>query len=236
MLKLLVILQVLRVLAIGNSFSIDALEQSFVPICQAEGVTAVVGNLYIPSCSLSMHAENARHDSVAYSFRTCVDGQHWDTIPASIRMALAAQPWDVITLQQASNESGVAASYEPHLGYLIDYVQAHARTRENGEKPMIAWHQTWAYPLDSRYAPFAQWDYDQSRMYDSIVSCTERLLRDHTEIAFVIPVGAAVQAHRQLHPDEQLCRDGLHLSFDQGRPLAARVWLETIRHAITNTK
>lgn len=43
---------VLRILAIGNSFSEDALEQEFYPIAQAGGVKVIVGNMYIAGCSI----------------------------------------------------------------------------------------------------------------------------------------------------------------------------------------
>ncbi|MDE5625793.1 MAG: DUF4886 domain-containing protein, partial [Muribaculaceae bacterium] len=41
---------VVRILAIGNSFSEDAVDQYFHEICAAAGKKVVVGDLYIPGC------------------------------------------------------------------------------------------------------------------------------------------------------------------------------------------
>ena len=40
--------KVVRILAIGNSFSEDAVDQYFHEICEAAGKRVVVGDLYIP--------------------------------------------------------------------------------------------------------------------------------------------------------------------------------------------
>ena len=48
----------LKVLAIGNSFSEDAVEEHLSSLAQAEGLTVVIGNMYIGGCSLQRHANN----------------------------------------------------------------------------------------------------------------------------------------------------------------------------------
>lgn len=50
-----------RILAVGNSFSEDAIEQNLHEIAQAAGVTTVVGNLFIGGCSLERHVECMNH-------------------------------------------------------------------------------------------------------------------------------------------------------------------------------
>ena len=68
--------KVVKILAIGNSFSVDALEQHFYDLAKAEGKTVVVGNLFIGGCSLQRHLDNAINDKPAYSYRKiCSDGQ-----------------------------------------------------------------------------------------------------------------------------------------------------------------
>ena len=230
--RLLIVLQIVRVLAIGNSFSIDALEEQFVPVCREAGFTPVVGNLYIPSCTLEMHARNLRGDSANYSFRTWgIQGEKWDTTTTSIREALRAVDWDVISMQQGSHESGRMASYEPYLTILIDSV------RKICPKAKLAWHETWTYPRHSTYRYFEQWGRDQKRMYDSILYCTVHALARHPEISLLIPTGTAIQNARRVyykqHPDstgvDPYCRDGLHLSHGKGRRIAAETWLKAIQ-------
>ena len=45
----------LRILAIGNSFSQDAVEQNLYEICAAAGQQVIIGNMYIPGCSIDKH-------------------------------------------------------------------------------------------------------------------------------------------------------------------------------------
>lgn len=42
----------IKILAIGNSFSEDAIEQYLHELAYADGIETVIGNLYIPGCSL----------------------------------------------------------------------------------------------------------------------------------------------------------------------------------------
>ena len=71
----------LRVLAIGNSFSVDALEQEMYPLAVAGGKQIVIGNLYIPGCPVEKHYNNMKYDRHAYSYRKIgLDGRT-DTIP-----------------------------------------------------------------------------------------------------------------------------------------------------------
>ena len=58
----------LRVLAIGNSFSRDAVEQNLHELGTADGVVLIVGNMYIAGCSLERHYNNAVGDAAAYEY------------------------------------------------------------------------------------------------------------------------------------------------------------------------
>ena len=57
-----------RILAVGNSFSEDAIDQYFHELCEAAGKRVIIGNLYIGGCSLERHLLNARTDSLAPLF------------------------------------------------------------------------------------------------------------------------------------------------------------------------
>lgn len=59
---------VLKILTIGNSFSVDCMQFVY-EIAQAAGVEKVkLGNLYISGCSLEKHLTNAKSDAKAYTF------------------------------------------------------------------------------------------------------------------------------------------------------------------------
>ena len=55
----------IRVLAIGNSFSEDAVEQYLYELGQDAGVDFVIGNLYIGGCPLQRHWNNVENDAPA---------------------------------------------------------------------------------------------------------------------------------------------------------------------------
>lgn len=109
---------VVRILAIGNSFSEDAVDQYFHEICAAAGKKVVVGDLYIPGCPLERHHLNALADSAAYRFRRIgLDGATITASPVKLGTALASDEWDFVSFQQSSPLSGLYSSYvtlRPH--------------------------------------------------------------------------------------------------------------------------
>ena len=59
----------LKVLAIGNSFSDDAIEEHLHGLAKAEGLTIVIGNIYKAGCSIERHVKYLRGDVADYEFR-----------------------------------------------------------------------------------------------------------------------------------------------------------------------
>ena len=66
--------KVIRVLAIGNSFSQDAVEQYLYELAHAQGDSLVIGNAYIGGCSIDRHYTNLVKDSALYAYRKIVGG------------------------------------------------------------------------------------------------------------------------------------------------------------------
>ena len=219
--KLISIILVIRVLCIGNSFSWDAVEQELVPLCDQAGVEVEVHNLYYGGCSLQQHAEFLLKDTAAYSHRVCTNACPRiirDTI--SLREALQNGEYDYISLQQASHDSGIRASYEPWLSLLIDSVRAYQ------PRARIYWMQTWAYSKDAKHPAYPRYHCNQQEMWDSIQACTESLITDHQ--LPIIPCGEAIQNARQTKLGDTLCRDGYHLNYVYGRYTVACVWYEIL--------
>lgn len=97
----------LRILAIGNSFSEDALEQEFIPLCKSAGANVIVGNLYIGGCPVERHYDNLKNNKPDYSYRKSDTSGRCDTINNDVlSRALLDEPWDIISFQQASHDSG----------------------------------------------------------------------------------------------------------------------------------
>ncbi|MBR5289407.1 MAG: DUF4886 domain-containing protein, partial [Erysipelotrichaceae bacterium] len=222
---------VLEILAIGNSFSVDALEYAY-QIAQDLGVeNVVVGNLYIGGCSLETHANNARGDKSAYTYYFN-DNSTWVTKKNyKMSTALTERSWDYISMQQWSALSGVESSYNQDFTDLIAYVKDQISSDKNENKNLctkLGWHMTWAYQQDSTHSSFVNYNKDQMTMYNAIVSAVQSKILTNEHIDFVVPSGTAVQNTRTSLLGDTLTRDGYHMSYDIGRYLTGLMFIKTV--------
>ena len=212
----------ISVLAIGNSFSWDAMEYLFGNFTQAGYRDVFLGNLYIGGCSLQTHAGHLASGAGAYEYRTNNSGYWTSTNGYSALDALSSRNWDYITLQQVSGLSGMPDSYEPYLSDIIRIV----RERCPGAK--LLWHQTWAYQANSSHSDFAKYGNDQMQMYDAIVGAVQSKVLTHSEFEGIIPSGTAIQNLRTSFLGDNLTRDGFHMSYDVGRTATALTWFKQL--------
>ncbi len=208
----------MKILAIGNSFSRDALYY-LNRIGNADGVAIKAVNLYIPGCSLQRHRDNLRDDRPVYLYEENGDVTQKKI---SIRQALLSDQWDYVVTQQSSAESGRAESYFPYLEEIAAGVRQYAPSAE------FLLHQTWAYEKDYQDHAFAVYQYDQSEMFRKL-SDAYRDAADRLGIR-LIPGGEVIQQVRQTPPflfekgGRSLCRDGRHMDYLYGRYLLGAVW------------
>ena len=81
----------LKILAIGNSFSQDAVEQYLHELAEAEGISTIIGNMFIGGCSLERHVKNARDNAPAYAYRKIgTDGKKREKGKMSLEAVLAS--------------------------------------------------------------------------------------------------------------------------------------------------
>lgn len=211
----------IRVLAIGNSFSEDAVEQHLYELAKADNKCIIIGNMYIAGCDLGKHLDNIRNNSAAYSYRKVINGKKRTISNVSIATALDDEEWDYVSLQQVSGSSGLYNTYTP-LGEIIENITV----REPGAK--IAWHTTWAYQGDSNHPDFPKYYSDQLFMYNAIQTSVLLMLTDYPEIKLVIPTGTAIQNGRTSFIGDNFTRDGYHLNSTYGRFTAACTWYEAL--------
>lgn len=225
----------LCVLAIGNSFSEDAVEQYLWEMGQEVGVDFIIGNAYRGGWSLISHWKDARSLAADTEYRKVVDGRRTNLGKFTLRHIITDEPWDVITFQQVSQDAGRTDSYEPGLSLMIGYVKALARV----DTVRLGFHQTWAYSQDSEHQGFANYNRDQMLMYSCITAAVEKAMHYHKgDLTFYIPSGTAIQNARTTllarnNTDKQsvnreLTRDGYHLNYTIGRYIAACTWFEVL--------
>ena len=98
--------KVIKVLAIGNSFSQDAVEQYLYELAAAQGDSLIIGNAYIGGCPISRHYDNLVKGKPAYEYRKVIGGVLSNKKRVDLKSIIQDEHWDIISLQQASQYSG----------------------------------------------------------------------------------------------------------------------------------
>jgi len=211
----------LKILAIGNSFSDDAL-WLLPDILKDLGILDFrVSNLFIGGCSIDTHLSNIKTQAPNYEFRTNI-GNGWETTASTNAIdGILADDWDYITFQQASGYSGLPSTYSG-LTELVNLVEA--------LKPQakLVWHMTWAYQQDTTHGNFADYGNDQTTMYNAIVNTAQEKVIPNLDFNFIVPNGTAIQNARTSWLGDTLTRDGYHLSYDIGRYIAGLSYAYTM--------
>lgn len=211
-----------KVLAIGNSFSQDALFYIH-EMGKASGYDVKVVNLYIGGCSLEAHWRNIEANARAYQYQ--VNGMITERT-VSIEEVIKEERWDIIVTQQASYDSGWMVTYEPFLGLILDYL------RDNSCGSQIVLHETWAYEVNSSHNAYMRYNRNQQVMYERLHECYTTMAKKYG--VPLIPSGSIIHRVRQLPEFDvskggvSLCRDGFHMSFSYGRYLLAYIWLRAL--------
>ncbi len=215
----------LKVLAIGNSFSVDAMEYLY-KIAEEYGIPNItLGVLYIGGASLATHVSAITSNSASYVYyKNTNDNWYYAKSSATLLDGLLDEKWDIITIQQVSGYSGLPTTYNEDIDTIINFVN----TNKTNEKAEIVWHMTWAYQQGSTHSDFYRYNNDQMTMYNAITSTVQEKIVPRTDIAYVIPSGTAIQNLRTSFLGDTLTRDGYHLSYDIGRYTAGMMWFRQI--------
>ena len=212
----------LYILAIGNSFSVDAMQYLYQILQELGYKDIILGNLYIGGCTLATHASNITTNAGAYTYYTNSTGSWSNTSGFSSVTALKERDWDYISMQQASGSSGMADTYEPSLSTVVNAVKQYCPSAKR------MWHMTWAYQQNSSHSEFSKYNKDQMTMYNAILNAVQTKVVARGDFDFVIPCGTAVQNLRTSFLGDNITRDGYHMSYDNGRFLTGLMWARKI--------
>ena len=187
--------ETVKILAIGNSFSADAVEQELYGLFEAVGQKVVIGNMYIGGCPLETHAANAASDAAAYSYRKIVDGVMTKTSSVKLSTALADEDWTFVSVQEGkgfhgfydTTYEGTTHSMEPDLTNLLNYV------RSKCPDARLVYHAPWAAKEGYTGVKFSYYGYDQAKMYEMICGATKEVVAAHPEIGLVMNSMDAIQ-------------------------------------------
>ena len=143
-----------------------------------------------------------------------------DNTFTSIKQALTSDEWDVVTLQQASHESGNFETYSPYIETLVEYVKKYC------PKAKIYLHQTWAYEDGSERLTKKAGYETADEMFSDIRAAYEKAAK-LIGADSIIPSGQAILNATKFGL-EKIHRDTFHMSYGAGRYLLALVWFKSL--------
>ena len=215
---------VVKILAIGNSFSQNAIESYLYELAEAAGKKIIIGNLYIGGASLAVHQKSVEENLSRYDYRKIgLTGKKTKTPKTSIDSALKDEDWNYISFQQVSSLSGMYESYLEPLPIVFTYV----KDRVTNPKVTYILHQTWAYEQTSTHKGFENYNRDQLTMYHAIVDAVSKA-KNIVPNNRIVPAGTAIQNARTSWVGDHFTSDGYHLNKTIGEYTAACTWFEAL--------
>ena len=211
----------LRLLCIGNSYSLDA--TIYLPQMIADA--GIKNNQYCIYCATSAGASLAFWDSILVNDHPIphlyhMGGSLWSPKQKNWKIReILREPWDVIILQQASRVSEEYETYVPYIGNLLEAIHNECPNKD----VKIGWHMTWTHAQNHPDKPYGDTG------WINISNTTKKLLQTY-DIPFMIPSSTSIQnaRHTQLNDDLELTRDGYHIAYGIGRYMLALTWFEVI--------
>lgn len=206
----------LRVLSVGNSFSVDTMTH-LADVARSAGVERVrLGNLFVGGCSIARHYAHATQDAAVYKYYTN-DGAGWESAPdVSIRTAVESEAWDWISIQHGTSDGSrytLAESYAD-LPALVRYL------KELAPQARIAFNMTWVWESNSGHHEMVAYGGDRATFYRNLTALTQEVVLPTPGIDLVSPTGTAAENLRAA-TETVLTRDRFHLSYGLGRYVAA---------------
>ena len=201
-----------RVVVLGNSFSIDATAylNDLVLSAGLDTTRICVYNGVINGGSVKDWVDFYKSGQNKTFTKMAGSGPRVLWAPVS---DVLKRRWDVCVLLQSSATSYNWESFEGVLDELVSIVRAECPVKNL----VMAYAMPWSHTIDSH-----------PREFDGNVECAIRLARDYG--MRVIPVGMAVQNARSTHLDNglYLTRDKWHLCYGVGRYVAACTWFQVL--------
>jgi len=201
----------IRILTIGNSFADNACKYLKQMTESVKGCNIIIGKANIGGCYLEKHADLIRQselDSTIKPYRG-----------KSLKDWLLTDDWDIVTIQQVSNLSFKAETYQPYADEIRDYVNKYV------PRAKIYIHETWAYAPDSpRLAGFG---ITSDQMYDGLKKNYQVLSERYGST--ILSSGEAF--YRSIKKREGIdlwsSKDRFHAN-ENGCYLAASVWFKEL--------
>ena len=218
-----------RILAIGNSFSLNSTEYLY-NIAKSFGYEdIVIGVLYIAGCPISTHAANALSGAKTYVYHKYDNSASVTKETTSLTEGLLDEPWDAIITHQKGSWAGTESSFDT-LGTLMDYVDEH-KTNRNAK---LYWMGAWSYANGHKSTNKDEPEYahinDQDEFDTRITECLQKVVIPSGYFDGIIPSGKAIRnAREHFGKNFELYNtsDGYHLN-GKGCVISGLTWFAAI--------
>ena len=205
----------MKILAIGNSYTEDSFTH-LLKVLESQGKKDYhICFLYIGGSQIDLHYKNILEDNNTYDLFDGKNGEYEKINNYSIKDAMKLDDFDIITIQQQSARSGQKDTFK-NLDNLLDQID-----KLKKEDSKVLFIRTWAYPAFSTFEEFDWYDRDCQKMNEAIEKVIDTIIRPNKRIEGIVPIGNVIYKAKEYFMDEDLYRDDLHLSYDEGRYIAA---------------
>lgn len=205
----------IKILAIGNSYTIDGVEylDEIASASTIDRSKFAVYQCVLPSGSLTDWVNLYETDGTTRADRKA--GLALAGVTSGTLKQILSQDWDIIVLQQTSGDAIDYLTFNPSLRKLVGYIRENCTNQD----VCIAWQLVWAYNSSYGNPPYGV------DRYNAICKACKQMVMDNG-IDVIIPTGTAIQNARNtsLNTEHDLTRDNTHLSYGVGRYVAACTW------------
>lgn len=181
----------LKVLSIGNSFTVNA-HSYFGEIIKQHGkAKATIGMAQIGGCTFERHWNEHLKSEADTSHKP----YKYNGKPMNLRDYLTAEKWDVVTIQAQSLQAAKPETWQPYLDNILGLV------KELAPQAKIVLYRTWAYRPDHGLFLKSKTGFTAEKMNTDIGKAFDELSKKLGN-APIIPAGDAIWAAYQDEPEK----------------------------------
>lgn len=222
----------LKILFIGNSFTVDATEH-LPGMLRAAGITNIrMVRAYHGGYKLPEFFENYETPDICTYYYCEPGGTKWENDGAlnrTLRSIVESDTWDIVTLQEHTG-SKYAWEWNAIEREAITGLCDHVRRARPLHRPTICYLMAQAYGR-SNTSMYPRYFASQQEMFEAIVAQVRKITAE-TSIDIVIPSGTSLQNLRTspLNVDNgmDLTRDSYHMDYGISRYAAAATVFRTL--------
>lgn len=222
---------IVRVLAIGNSFTVNAMNEHFYKLAISGKKKVVIARLTKGGQTLQEYLSSAKNNLPEYNYwkidengaATSIDGK-------TMAEVISDEKWDYISFQQQSERGDEYDECAPYIPGLIEYV----KNKSSNPNTQYVWFQYWPFALNYTWNDFDErYGRDQLKMLAALVDVGNRCSKLVDPNMLIFPFGTTIQNVRSSSVGDNVCADGYHLNT-YGCFTVSCTWYEAIFGDVIN--